>query len=236
VRVLYIFPHPDDESFGPSRAIAAQRRQGHEVFLLTLTHGEATKVRHTYGWTLEQMGQARYRELMAVGRMLDLTGIEILSLPDGQLKELDPTRIERGIRDEIMHVQPHVLVTFPIHGISGFPDHVVTHSAVTRVFVELFGPDRPWLQRLAFFTVVSAPEEFPWHVNVSAASEIDCVLEVTPEDMDHFHRALDCYVTYAEVIARTNVHQLFDRKVHFELFREDHKPPLDDLTEGLRDV
>jgi LmbE family N-acetylglucosaminyl deacetylase len=55
MRILYIFPHPDDESFGPARAMAAQRRQGHEVYLLMLTRGEATKVRHKFGWTLEQM-------------------------------------------------------------------------------------------------------------------------------------------------------------------------------------
>jgi hypothetical protein len=29
------------------------------VYLLTLTRGEATKVRHKFGWTLEQMGEAR---------------------------------------------------------------------------------------------------------------------------------------------------------------------------------
>lgn len=33
MRILYIFPHPDDESFGPARAMAAQRRQGHDVYL-----------------------------------------------------------------------------------------------------------------------------------------------------------------------------------------------------------
>jgi LmbE family N-acetylglucosaminyl deacetylase len=233
MRILYIFPHPDDESFGPARAIAAQRRQGHEVFLLTLTRGEATKVRHTFGWTLEQMGEARYREMLAVSATLDLTGIRVLHLPDGQLTELDPQAIEQPIREEILRVEPNVVVTFPIHGISGFHDHLVTHFAVTRVYLELRGPEHPWLQRLAFFTVASAPERFPWHVNVTKSDEIDCVCRVTGDDMNRFHRALDCYVTYASVIAATNIHDVFDADVHFELFREDHKPPLTDLCEGL---
>ena len=90
MRILYIFPHPDDESFGPSRAIATQRRQGHDVFLLTLTRGEATKVRHKFGWTLEQMGEARYRELLEVKKTLDLNDLRVLQLPDSGLKELDP--------------------------------------------------------------------------------------------------------------------------------------------------
>jgi N-acetylglucosamine malate deacetylase 2 len=233
MRILYIFPHPDDESFGPARAMAAQRRQGHDVYLLTLTRGEATKVRHKFGWTLEQMGEARYRELVAVRTTLDLTDIQVLSLLDGGLKELDPWMIEKSIRNEILRVEPHVVVTFPIHGISGFHDHLVTHFAVTRVFLDLHGPDYPWLQRLAFFTIKSAPVEFPWHVNVTAPSEIDCAFQVTESDMEQFHKALDCYITYADVIAQTKIHQVFDREVQFELFREDHKPPLRDLCEGL---
>ena len=51
--------------------------------------------------------------------------------------------------------------------------------------------------------------------------------------MERFHEALDCYATYADVIAHTRVHEVFDRHVHFEVFREDHKPPLTDLCEGL---
>jgi LmbE family N-acetylglucosaminyl deacetylase len=213
--------------------MAAQRRQGHEVYLLTLTRGEATKVRHTFGWTLEEMGEARYRELMEVGKTLDLSGIEALNLPDGGLKELDPSLIEQPIHDELLRVTPHVVVTFPIHGISGFHDHIVTHFAVTRVYLELQRSDCRWLQRLAFFTVVAAPAEFPWHVNVSAPGEIDCELRVADSDMERFHKALDCYVTYADVIARTKVHEIFDRDVQFEIFREDHKPPLKDLCEAL---
>src|SRR4029450_12301543 len=90
MRILYIFPHPDDEAFGPSRAMAAQGRQGHDVYLLTLTRGEATKVRHKFGWSLEQMGEARYRELLAVRDTLDLSDVRVLNLRDGGLKKVGP--------------------------------------------------------------------------------------------------------------------------------------------------
>jgi hypothetical protein len=71
-------------------------------------------------------------------------------------------------------------------------------------------------------------------VNVTAPAEIDCILQAADADMERFHSALDCYVTYAEVIARTKIHHVFDREIHFELFREDRKPPLGDLFEGLK--
>ena len=54
MRILYVFPHPDDESYGPGHAMHKQRRQGHEVYLLTLTRGGATRQRLKYGYTIEQ--------------------------------------------------------------------------------------------------------------------------------------------------------------------------------------
>jgi LmbE family N-acetylglucosaminyl deacetylase len=235
MRILYIFPHPDDESFGPARAMATHRRQGHDVYLLTLTRGEATSERHKFGWTLEQMGAVRYREMQAVKMTLELADMRVLDLPDDKLKELNPWRIEHVIREEMLRVKPHVVVTFPVHGISGFHDHIVTYAAVTRVYLALRGPEHPWLQRLAFFTVIAAPANFPWHVNVTKLEEIDCSFDASERDMERFHQALDCYVTYAEVIAATRIHDVFGKDVHFEIFREDHKPPLSDLFDGLQD-
>jgi N-acetylglucosamine malate deacetylase 2 len=236
MRLLYVFPHPDDESFGPARAMAAQRRQGHKVYLLTLTRGEATKVRHKFGWTLEQMGEARAREMLDVKETLDLTGLRVLTLPDGKLKELDPWAIEKVIREEILGIRPHVVITFPVHGISGFHDHIVCYAAVTRVYLELQSPARPWLQRLAFFTLATAPAGVPWHVNITKSEEIDCTFDVTDADMALWHKALDCYVTYRDVITESGVHQAFGRDVQFEIFREDHKPTLCDLCDGLREI
>ena len=236
MRILYVFPHPDDESFGPARAMAAQRREGHDVHLLTLTRGEATKVRHKFGWTMEEMGAARFREMLDVKRTLELADMRVLELPDGKLKELDPWIIEDAIREEVLRVKPHVLVTFPVHGISGFHDHIVGYAAVTRVYLELRGPEHPWLQRLAFFTLVKPPVEFPWHVNATKAEEIDCSFDVTAADMERFHKALDCYVTYADIIAETKIHDVFGHDVQFEIYREDHKPPLADLFAGLKQL
>lgn len=152
------------------------------------------------------------------------------------MKELDPWSVEEVIREEILRVRPHVVVTFPVHGISGFHDHLVTYAAVTRVYLELRGERYPWLQRLAFFTLVAAPANFPWHVNITKPEEIDCTFNASEADMERFHKALDCYVTYVDVIAATKIHEVFGRDVHFEIFREDHKPPLKDLFEGLREI
>ena len=43
----------------------------------------------------------------------------------------------------------------------------------------------------------------------------------------------DSDFTDRNVIAQTKIHEVFDTEVQFELFREDHKPPLEDLCAGL---
>ena len=46
------------------------------------------------------MGDARAREMLEVKKTLDLTGLRVLKLPDGKLKELDPWAIEKVIRED----------------------------------------------------------------------------------------------------------------------------------------
>lgn len=113
MRVLYVFPHPDDESFGPAPAIAKQRRQGHEVHLLTLTRGGATKVRHDMGLTVEEMGKVRVAEMEAMARELDLTSTTVLDFPDSGLKEMDPREIESAVAQHIEKLRAPVVVSYP---------------------------------------------------------------------------------------------------------------------------
>jgi hypothetical protein len=47
-------------------------------------------------------------------------------------------------------------------------------------------------------------------------------------------KALDCDVTYADVPA-TKIREVSGKDVHFEMLREDHKPPLKDLFDGPQD-
>jgi LmbE family N-acetylglucosaminyl deacetylase len=234
MRILYIFPHPDDESFGPAHAMSKQRRQGHEVHLLTLTKGGATKQRHKYGYSVEEMGEVRYKEMLDVEKVLDLSGMTVLDLPDSGLKEMDPREIEDAVRGEIERLKPDVVVTYAVHGISGFHDHVVCHAVVKRVCVEM-AEDVKYLKRLAFFTITEeqAKASTHFHLSGSTESEIDCVFEVDEVDRDNTHKALDCYATFQETIEKTGIKKHIGNSVVFEIFREEHDPPLSDLFDGL---
>lgn len=234
MKILYVFPHPDDESFGPAAAISKQRRDGHEVHLLTLTKGGATKQRHKYGYSVEQMGEVRHREMLEVEKVLDLSGMTVLDLPDSGLKEMDPREIAGVVKVEIERLRPEVVVTYAVHGISGFHDHLVAHAVVKQAYVEL-GGEAPYLKRLALFTITeerakAAPH---FHLSGSTPNEIDCVIQVEDVDVQNANRALDCYVTFQETIEKSGIRDHIGAHVVFEIFQESHDPPLSDLTQGL---
>lgn len=232
MKVLYVYAHPDDESFGPSQAMSYHSRHGHDVFLLTLTRGGATKQRHALGYSVEQMGEVRFREMHCVADVLGLSGMEVLDFPDGGLKEMDPRTIEVAVCREIARVRPHVLVTDAVHGISGFQDHLVTHAVVKRVFCEQKGKD---LRRLAFQTISEREAAGATHFRLSGSrqEEIDCVMSVEDEDVQRSASALDCYETYRETIEATGIRKKDRSKALFEFFQEDFRPPLTDLFEQL---
>jgi LmbE family N-acetylglucosaminyl deacetylase len=234
MKILYIFPHPDDESFGPAPAMSKQRRHGYQVYLLTLTRGGATKQRFKYGYSVKEMGKIRYQEMQNVSRILDLSGLTILDFPDNKLKEIDSKMLETAIINHTEKIRPQVIVTYPVHGISGFPDHLIAHNVVKRVFVEI-SERALYLKRLAFFTISEdeANKSTYFPLSGSKSREIDCVIKVDPIDIKNAKHALDCYVTFKETVEKTGIKKSLQRHILFEIFNENHDPPLTDLFDGL---
>jgi N-acetylglucosamine malate deacetylase 2 len=234
MKILYIFPHPDDESFGPARAMHKQLRQGHEVYLLTLTKGGATKVRHKYNYSVEQMGEVRHKEMLNVEKTLGLTGMTVLDLPDSGLKDMDPRDIEKVVANHIDNIEPDVVVTYAVHGISGFFDHLIIHGIVKRVFVEI-KETHPHVKRLALFTITEedAAQQAHFRLTGSKPEDIDCIMTVDEEDIDANIKALECYVTYQDTINAVNLRQHLGHEVAFEIYGEKHEPKLTDLFEQL---
>ncbi len=236
MKILYVFPHPDDESFGPAPAIAAQRSKGDEVYLLTLTRGEATKQRFRLGVSKEEMGEIRFKEMQCVEEVLDLSGMTVCGLPDSGLKEMDPAEIEQVIRNYINKVKPDVLVTYAVHGVSGFEDHLVSHAVVKRVYCDMKREGKKYPARLAFYTHFSEGEgSGKFNLKSSKQEEIDCWVEASDDDYNKFLAALDCYETYQQVIEESNVKEEVGNRVPFEIFQENFDPPLTDLGEALKD-
>lgn len=236
MELLYVFPHPDDESFGPAPAMARQVREGHAVHLLTLTKGGATKVRLRLGLSVEAMGEVREREMRCVEEKLGLASLTVLDLPDGRLADLDPREVEEAVRPHVERLRPAVLVTYAVHGISGFFDHLVTHAAVKRLFCEMRGEEGVgYLQRLALFTLIEGEiREAAIPLKGLPREKVGAVVTFADEDRQRAEAALACYETYAETIRQHQPLGQVRKGVPFALFGEAQpNPPLDDLTVGL---
>ena len=237
MRVLYLFPHPDDESFGPAATIHAQLAAGHEVFLYTFTRGGATRVRHKLGLSVAQMGEVRYQEMQDVARVLGLTGMRVDDFPDGELAHVDPRPLERAIADHVRDLRPQVLITYPVYGISGYHDHLVTHAAVKRVFLELRDQGADYLRRLAFLALPDsdAPTFVPggFRIRGSAPGKIDCTHLLGEADLRALRAALNCYPTYQDTIRASGVLEKVGDRNHFEFFGETFDPPLGNVLDQL---
>ena len=238
MKILYVFPHPDDESFGPAAAMHAQLRAGHEVYLLTLTRGGATKQRHKLDLSVDEMGEVRYQEMLDVEKTLGLNGMTVLDLPDSGLKYMDPREIERVVAEHVQQLRPDVLVSYPVHGISGFHDHLVMHAVIKNVYLNLKDQGADYLRRLAFFTVRyqgdgTFKKGKDFILKQSMEDEIDWSVPVNEADNEALQQALACYKTYQEVIEDTGVADMFREAIHFEIYGESFDPPLSDLTERL---
>lgn len=237
MRLLYIFPHPDDESFGPAAGIDQLLKNGHEVYLLTLTKGGATKQRHKAGLSVKEMGEVRYNEMLEVKKVLGLTGMTVMDFPDSGLKEMDPRVLEKAIEQEVLQVRPDIVVSYPVHGISGFHDHLITHAVVKRVFLDLKDKGSDFLKRLAFYTLPDSEgptfTEGSFRFKQSEPHLIDCIMHLSQQNINAMKKALECYKTYQNVIKETNVIEKTGDKNHFEIFNESFDTPLNDITENM---
>jgi N-acetylglucosamine malate deacetylase 2 len=233
--ILYIFPHPDDESFGPAAAMHKHAREGHDVRLLTLTRGGATKQRFKLGLSVEEMGAIRCQEMEEMAKVLKLTELKVLDLPDSGMKEMDPREIEAIIAAEIERVRPDIIVTYAVFGVSGFEDHLVTHAIVKRVYCQMRDDGAGYLKRLAMHTIeVDHPviQKSTFNLRGTKPEEIDCIMQADEEDWEARRQALTCYKTYQDVIKSAAVTDV-GNTICFEFYRESFQPPVDDLFAGL---
>jgi LmbE family N-acetylglucosaminyl deacetylase len=235
---LYVFPHPDDECFGPVPGMARQRRNGHEVHLLTLTRGEATEQREHLGYSAAEMAETRFQEMQAVADVLNLTSLTVLEYPDGHLGELNPLVLEDEVAGHLHDTEPDVVITYPVHGVSGHPDHLVTHAVVKRVACALRRDGAATPRRLAFYTLpaVSEDTDRPEHLQHSPSELIDCQVPIREDDLETGREALYCYKTYHPVIEEHRPLESIGDHLSFELFDESHDPPLSSLLEALPDA
>lgn len=134
MKVLFIFAHPDDESFSSGGTIATLAKGGHDVYLVSATKGEAGLVGDPPITTQDKLGKVREKEQGAAAKILGIRNIFYLGLIDGTLHKYSVGFLTKKILSIVKKENPDIVVTFDEHGVSNHPDHIAVSLAATVSF------------------------------------------------------------------------------------------------------
>lgn len=162
--ILFIFAHPDDETFTSGITISKYRHeQKADCFLISATRGQAGKPGNPPICSQEELPLVREQELKEAASILGVTSLEIWDYEDKMLSDVPLDELITRIHEAISRLQPEVVVTFAPHGISGHPDHKAISEATTQAIHRL--PADTSVRKLYYATraangQVSAPPPF----------------------------------------------------------------------------
>ena len=134
LKLMAIFPHPDDETLGMGPTLAKYSAGEVETYLVCATRGER-------GWNgpedenpgPEALGKIRKKELHCAAEALGLHELTLLDYIDGDLDRADPQEVIADLVKNICRIRPQVVVTFSCDGNYGHPDHIAIVADTSKV-------------------------------------------------------------------------------------------------------
>jgi mycothiol S-conjugate amidase len=143
-RLLGVFAHPDDESFGPAGTLAVHSAAGVDVHIAVMTDGAAGTPADGFP-DGEGLAEVRRRELQAAAAVLNAT-LHHFSYRDsgytGDARNGDPDafiNVDAAVPTAdlvalLRRIRPDVVITHDEHGGYHHPDHIRCHEVVKAAF------------------------------------------------------------------------------------------------------
>jgi N-acetylglucosamine malate deacetylase 2 len=129
--VVGVFSHPDDEVFGPGGTLALFAKEGRDVYIISVTNGEAGQNSLTDG---RDLGEVRREELKASAKILGVKEVFFLNYPDGKLSNSVYHEIAEKISTILEKLDPEIVLTMEQRGITGHLDHIAVSFITTYIF------------------------------------------------------------------------------------------------------
>ena len=155
-RLLIVYAHPDDESFGLGAFLAKCAAEGVETYLICTTNGDVGTVAPEKMQGYATIAELRLAELHCAAEILGFREVIPFGYRDsGMMNSADnadprcswqaPLSELSGRIVEVIHrVRPQVVITFDPFGGYGHPDHIQCNRATLAAFEQLKGdPDCP---------------------------------------------------------------------------------------------
>jgi len=145
-RLLAVFAHPDDETFGAGSILAKYADEGVEVMVVCATRGEAGEIAPNSEATKRNLGEVRASELRSALNLLGVKELLILGYRDsgmaGSVDNFNPAAlinvpaedVEKELVGIIRKFKPHVVITMDEAGAYGHPDHIKMTEITTNAF------------------------------------------------------------------------------------------------------
>lgn len=134
MKALFIFAHPDDESFSSGGLIAKLSEKGINVKLITATKGEEGELGDPPVCLKKDLGKTREKELLKASKILGISRVYFLGFLDSTLKKIPTPKLVNPILKILKKEKPDLVFTFNKDGGSRHPDHVKINKAATKAF------------------------------------------------------------------------------------------------------
>jgi LmbE family N-acetylglucosaminyl deacetylase len=163
-KVLAFFPHPDDE-VTVSGTLMNLFDNGNEVYLVTLTKGEAGNSKGEH--TKSELAQLRTLEMERSAELIGVTQLNLLNYPDSGLENLGLDSLKQIALEWIEKINPDILVSYDSKvGLYGHPDHRLSGLALEQVFLENIGKES--FSPVKLFQITLSPKQIEVALQLSS--------------------------------------------------------------------
>lgn len=196
MRMLCVFAHPDDESYGPGGTIARYAMEGVEVAILMFTCGEAGTIGVSKKMPRDRLSSLRTDEMAGACRALGVGEYRMVGAPDRGMDGVDPAWAVAQIVRDIGKYRPHVLLTFHHLGISGHSDHVAVARYLEMAFDEVAGMPQP-PQKIWGYGIPRSKSQLYERPNLVPLEDedIDAIIDIPDAAMDRKLAAIAAHKT-----------------------------------------
>lgn len=180
-RLLAVFAHPDDETFGSGSTLARYADEGVDMTVVCATQGEAGEIIPGGNATPETLGAIRVAELRSALNVLGVQSLVLLGYRDSGMAGTEDNNnpaafinvpIAEGVErlvGIIRRYHPQVVVTMDPSGGYGHPDHIRTAELTTQAFKAAGDPSftspgdkEPWSPNKLYYHIFPRSQMVRW--------------------------------------------------------------------------
>ncbi len=161
-RFLFVFAHPDDESFYSGGLISKIIQSGGQAKIIALTNGNQGTI-HGVTNRKYSIGETRINEFKKATAILGTKDILVGPFPDGQVDQIDKAELLDFILHQSLLFQPDIIVTFGDEPFYNHRDHIETEQIVTEatIIMNLHQKNKTILWKRGY-----APNQLPSHYSL----------------------------------------------------------------------